>query len=226
MSSSSFNNAGTATFDSLLLQSLMGRLQLRPPYLDTNSFLSQSLDEFLLGPDPNLLLSEVEEDASPSYGECGRERSLLEKEEAKLEREIIRIVHSGSADEALKPNSGQSVAIGEHHICVGFHQDPGTADHRVWEWHGHVMLFDEENGYSPEYVYGNYFERLPKNPKGVDVVDEEEEEEDPEEEGEEEEREIDGVKSSGLKDLIGDGKEECSGGRVIHRNFLNTGSTR
>ncbi|KAL4185659.1 hypothetical protein AMTRI_Chr10g231830 [Amborella trichopoda] len=26
---------------------------------------------------------------------------------------------------------------------------------------GHMMLFDEENGYSPEYIYGNYFERAP-----------------------------------------------------------------
>ncbi|KAB2631189.1 hypothetical protein D8674_008708 [Pyrus ussuriensis x Pyrus communis] len=49
--------------------------------------------------------------------------------------------------------------IGEHHICIGFHEEL-RSEYRVWEWHGHIMLFDEENGYTPEYIYGNYFEEL------------------------------------------------------------------
>ncbi|CAA6654911.1 unnamed protein product [Spirodela intermedia] len=56
-----------------------------------------------------------------------------------------------------------------HNICVGYHQESGS-EYRVWEWHGHIMLFDEENGYVPEYIYGNYFERIPVSrvPKEVD----------------------------------------------------------
>nr|GMD46582.1 uncharacterized protein LOC109182338 [Ipomoea batatas] len=86
------------------------------------------------------------------------EINALAREESKLEKEIIRTIHSGSTD-SLKPNSGQAVTIGEHHICVGFHEDEDS-DYRVWEWHGHIILFDDENGYNPEYIYGNYFERL------------------------------------------------------------------
>ncbi|KAB2619823.1 hypothetical protein D8674_041295 [Pyrus ussuriensis x Pyrus communis] len=49
--------------------------------------------------------------------------------------------------------------IWEHHICIGLHEEL-RSEYRVWEWHGHIMLFDEENGYTPEYIYGNYFEGL------------------------------------------------------------------
>ncbi|XP_050241259.1 uncharacterized protein LOC126690173 [Quercus robur] len=31
---------------------------------------------------------------------------------------------------------------------------------RVWEWHKHVVFYDDENGYMQEYVYGNYFKRM------------------------------------------------------------------
>ena len=58
------------------------------------------------------------------------------------------MILSGNID-SLKPNSVQAVTFGEHHICVGFHEEKGS-DYRVWEWHGHIMLFDEENGYTPE----------------------------------------------------------------------------
>lgn len=135
-----------------------------------------------------------------------KERSLLAEEEAKLEKEIIRIIHSANPVEALKPNSGQSVSIGEHSICVGFHEESGS-EYRVWEWHGHLIIFDEEEGYSPEYIYGSYFERL---------VDEK--------------RKKNNVNGSpGLRDLIGDrahgvGSGRSAGVRVLHRSSLNTGS--
>uniref|UniRef100_A0A1D1YV78 Uncharacterized protein n=1 Tax=Anthurium amnicola TaxID=1678845 RepID=A0A1D1YV78_9ARAE len=215
----SFNNGcypGSPSFDNLLLQSLMGRLQLRPPYLGTNSFLAQSLDEFLLQDES---LSADDADESPRGG--GRERSRLAGEEARLEKEIIRIVRSGAALEALKPNSGQSVAIGEHNICVGYHEEPGS-EYRIWEWHGHIMLFDEENGYSPEYIYGNYFERLPlsagpKEGSGGGGSGEDDE-------GKKEK----GSGNPGLRDLIGEEKDSVANkvGRVLHRNSLGAGSAK
>ncbi|MDD0160929.1 hypothetical protein PSY24_23360, partial [Shigella flexneri] len=86
-------------------------------------------------------------------------RRTLAREEAKLEKEIVRLALAGEGEEALKPNSGQPDAAGDHHICVGFHDDSG-GEYRVWEWHGHVMIFDDEDGYSAEYIYGNHFEPL------------------------------------------------------------------
>ncbi|ERN10172.1 hypothetical protein AMTRI_Chr08g163370 [Amborella trichopoda] len=178
------NNSNSTNFDNLLLRTLMGRLQLRPPYLNNNSFLSQNLDDFLL----------------EATTEDDDEKTPLAKEELKLEREIVRLIHMGNT-ETLKPNSSQAVTIGEHHVCVGFHEDPGS-EYRVWEWHGHIMLFDEENGYSPEYIYGNYFERAPVK----------------------EEKESDGESENvGLRELIGDAGSD--GGRIVRRN-LNAGSKK
>ncbi|OVA03539.1 hypothetical protein BVC80_1651g43 [Macleaya cordata] len=199
MSSYNSNN----NFDSLLLQSLMGRLQLRPPYLNTNSFLSQSLEDFLL--DTNSINDNDDDD--------NEEKTQLAKEESKLEKDIIRIILSGNT-ETLKPNSGQAVTVGEHHICVGFHQETGS-DYRVWEWHGHIMLFDEENGYTPEYIYGNYFERPQVKVSSVVAAKEEKQEE--EEEKEEK------VGNLGLRELI-DGGDSITG-RILHRN-MNAGSPR
>ena len=141
---SSFTN--NTNLDNLLLQTLMGRLQLRP---QTNPLFSQSLEDLLFNTANNNLSDDDENDES---------KSQLAKEESKLEKEIICVILSGKTD-SLKPNSGQAVTIGEHHICVGFHEEKGS-DYRVWEWHGHIMLFDDENGYTPKYIYGNYFERL------------------------------------------------------------------
>ncbi|KAJ4978549.1 hypothetical protein NE237_009329 [Protea cynaroides] len=191
-----FNNNNN--YDSLLLQTLMGRLQLRSPDLHTNSYLSQSLEDFLL--DTNGLTDD---------DDAAADRTPLAKEEAKLEKEIIRIILSSNI-ESLKPNSGQAVTIGEHHICVGFHEDTGS-DYRVWEWHGHIMLFDEENGYSPEYIYGNYFERAPK--RTPEAEKDEEKNTEKEEQG----------GSLGLRELIGGGNS--IGGRILHRN-MNSGSMR
>ncbi|XP_039059134.1 uncharacterized protein LOC120202844 [Hibiscus syriacus] len=192
---SSFSN--TTNFDSLLLQSLMGRLQIRPPTNISNSFLNQSLEDLLFDA---ANLSDSDSDDS--------DKTQLAKEESKLEKEIIRIILSGKTD-SLKPNSGQAVNINDHHICITFHEENGS-DYRVWEWHGHIMLFDEENGYSPEYIYGNYFERLQgKTTVNGDKKKEEEEEK---------------VVNLGLRDLI-DGGDDSGRGRILHRN-INAGSPR
>ncbi|KAH0928625.1 LOW QUALITY PROTEIN: hypothetical protein HID58_014352 [Brassica napus] len=191
---SSFNG----NMDNLLLQTLLGRLQIRPP---NSPFLSQSLDDLLFKSD-DTDNDDDDEDLDP--------HNNLEREEAKLEKELIRVIVSGRID-SLKPNSGQAVTVNEHHICVGFHEDE-ESDYRVWEWHGHIMLFDEENGYTPEYIYGNYFERLPVKllpSRGV---------------WKEVKEEVEEVESlGGLRELIdgGDGDR----GRVLHRN-VNIGSSR
>ncbi|RRT54380.1 hypothetical protein B296_00043061 [Ensete ventricosum] len=223
--------AGCSSTDQLLLQALMSRLHLRPPYLDTNSFLSHSLDDFLLrdrGSDAEGSDGDEEDDDEDGgdgqhgafFGDGSRNRRLLVKEEAKLEKEIVRIVHSGDAVEALKANSGQSVAIGDHNICVAVHEEAGS-EYRVWEWHGHIMLFDEENGYSAEYIYGNYFERLPEKKKKGRKQDDD----DAGEDGEDMTR-IKAGGNSGLRDLIQDSKDSIGNGagRVLHRNSLKDGS--
>lgn len=122
--------------DASRLSNMMEKLQVRPPYLDTDALISNAWDKVI-------------ED------EC---KSKLAKETAKLEQKIVRMILSGKGDE-LKPNSGQSVEVGEHHICVGCTEKPESG-YRVWQWHGHIMLYDEEKGFRLEYIYGNYFQRL------------------------------------------------------------------
>ncbi|KAA8516468.1 hypothetical protein F0562_017026 [Nyssa sinensis] len=193
----------TPNFDNLLLQSLMGRLQIRPPNLQSAPFLNQTLEDLLF--DINNLSDDGDGDDD--------NKTQLAKEESKLEKEIIRTILSGKT-ETLKPNSGQAVTIGEHHICVGFHEETGS-DYRVWEWHGHIMLFDEENGYTPEYIYGNYFERVPVKSVAVPKTDDEKEEEEEEEEVK--------VGNLGLRELIESGDSGSS--RILHRN-MNAASPR
>ncbi|KAJ8631677.1 hypothetical protein MRB53_025000 [Persea americana] len=196
---SSFNGKSPMENQSLLLQSLMGKLQIRPSYLNTNSFLSESLEDFLSS-DPNLSDDDDEEEEES-------DKTHLAKEESKLEKEIIRRILTGKAD-SLKPNSGDAVTVGEHHICVGFHEEPGS-DYRVWEWHGHIMLLDEENGYTPEYIYGNYFERVAAKERTGRAAEDEEEK--------------DTGGDVGLRGLIADG--DLTNGRIVRRN-LNVGSPR
>lgn len=174
--------------DNFLLQTLLGRLHIRPP--NSSPLLSQSLDN-------------SDGDDDDDDGDSG---NSLDREEARLEKELIRVIVSGRID-SLKANSGQAVTVNEHHICVGFHEDE-ESDYRVWEWHGQIMLFDEENGYTPEYIYGNYFERL--LPKKKEAKQEAEEEE---------------VENLGLRELIDGGGGDDARGRVIHRN-INIGSSR
>lgn len=137
----------------------------------------------------------------------------MSKEEAKLEKQLIKIILSGNT-ETLKPNSGQAISVGEHHICVGFHEESGS-EYRVWEWHGHIMLFDEDNGYTPEYIYGNYFERL-VGKAGVSGV---KKKEDPVEE----EESVEKNENLGLRELIESG--DSTGSRILHRS-INAGEPR
>ncbi|KAK8632238.1 hypothetical protein V6N13_072633 [Hibiscus sabdariffa] len=190
-------------FDNLLLQTLLGRLQIRPPdnTIRNDSFLTQSLEDLLLD-------AANSSDSDPDDSN----KTQLAKEESRLEKEIIRTILSGKTD-PLKPNSGQAVTINDHHICISFQEEKGS-DYRVWEWHGHIMLFDEEDGYTPEYIYGNYFERLQVKPL-VSPVEEEK--------GDEaEEKTV--VVTSGLRELIV-GDADAGRGRILHRN-INAGSPR
>ncbi|KMS95361.1 hypothetical protein BVRB_009070 [Beta vulgaris subsp. vulgaris] len=209
--SSSFNSSSTPKFDNLLLQSLMGRLQLRqqPP-----SLLSQSFDDLLLDAAGRLSDYSLSSDEGDFIDNGGDNKTQLSKEESKLEKELIKIILTGNT-QSLKPNSGQAVAIGEHHVCVGFHEETGS-DYRVWEWHGHIMLFDEEDGYTPEYIYGNYFERL----MGKAGRREKEDKEDEEKEEEENEHKVENL---GLRELI-EGADSA-GSRILHQS-RNAGSPR
>ncbi|KAI5077297.1 hypothetical protein GOP47_0007121 [Adiantum capillus-veneris] len=94
---------------------------------------------------------------------CGR----LAHEEILLEERVVQIITAGDL-QTLKPTSSRSVAVGDHHICVTFLNDL-TFGYRVSEWHGLILLYDDENGYVPEHVYGNffYFWPLPKNSNGL-----------------------------------------------------------
>ncbi|XP_078160651.1 uncharacterized protein LOC144556042 [Carex rostrata] len=199
MASPSKNGASQTPIDAYFLQNMMSRLQLRPPYLDSNSFLTNSLEDLLLLSN-SLPDSDADADSDPdpdfSPDSDGRRRALA-KEEAKVEKEIIRLVRSGDADQLLKPNSGHSVSIGDHNICVGFHVDK-EAEYRVWEWHGHIMLYDEDEGYTAEYVYGNHFERLVEDNKKKSKEEKD--------------------SSSGLRDLISG--DSGSAGRVLHRKSV------
>lgn len=216
---SSFNSTtSTPHFDNLLLQTLMGRLQLRPPapLHNPSSLPPQSLEDLLL----NNLLSDFDSDSDNDNDDSSSSsKTQLAKEESKLEKEIIRTILSGKT-EILKPNSGQAVTVGEHHICVGFHEDTDS-DYRVWEWHGHIMLFDEENGYTPEYIYGNYFERVNKKEmKDKKKKNEEPNADDRDQKSDDKEEK---VLNLGLRELIDSG-DSCTG-RILHRN-MNAGSPR
>ncbi|BBN07084.1 hypothetical protein MPTK1_4g00860 [Marchantia polymorpha subsp. ruderalis] len=83
-------------------------------------------------------------------------RSRLAQEEAAIENKIVDWILDGEW-QSLRPNSGISVEVRGSHVCVDYHEESG---YRVWEWHGHCMMYEEGEGYCPEYIYGNYFEPL------------------------------------------------------------------
>ncbi|CAM6091972.1 unnamed protein product [Calypogeia fissa] len=85
-----------------------------------------------------------------------KQRSKLAQEEAAIESKIVEHILDGQW-EPLHPNSGTSVDIRGSHLCVDYHDEVG---YRVWEWHGHCMTYEDGEGYTPEYIYGNYFEPL------------------------------------------------------------------
>ncbi|XP_047330650.1 uncharacterized protein LOC124934202 [Impatiens glandulifera] len=202
---SSFNS--TPNFDNLMLQTLMGKLQIRPPNTQSSSpFSNKTLEDILIDAISNI----------PDDEENDDEKTELAREESKVEKEIIRTILSGKI-ETLKPNSGQAISIGEHHICVGYHEEPDS-DYRVWEWHGHIMLFDDEDGYTPEYIYGNYFEKqnLKSKPVVENLVDEDDDDDEKLEEIEEKKSNL------GLRELIESGDSGSS--RILHRN-VSAGSS-
>ncbi|KAL2344978.1 hypothetical protein Fmac_006263 [Flemingia macrophylla] len=209
---SAFRSNSNSNLDNLLLETMMGRLQLRSPM--NNPLVTQSLEDFLF--------SDLDDDDDEEDHD-GEGKSELMREEAKLEREIIKIILSGDGESRLKPNSGQAVSVRDHHICVGF-QDEEASSYRVWEWHGHIMAFDDEFGYNPEYIYGNYFQwfkpRAPGAAAAAAAVEAlgKKEEEDEAEEGEEEKQE-----NQGLRELI-DTKDSTEA-RILHRN-INAASPR
>ncbi|XP_071710094.1 uncharacterized protein [Rutidosis leptorrhynchoides] len=208
---SSFTN--TSNIDNLFLQTLMGRLQIRPQnplQPQISPLFNQTLEDLLLDTINNI--SDTDTDHDDNDESSISNKTQLAKEESKLEKEIIKIILSGKSEETLKPNSGQAVSISEHHICVGYHVDSGS-EYRVWEWHGHIMLFDEENGYNPEYIYGNYFERL--RVVNGNVKESEKVVKGAENDGDNKE---DKNVNFGLKDLIGS-SDDSGSGRILHRNM-------
>ena len=136
-------------FESLLMKSFINGLRPNPCDITPRS-------------DINLLSA----DLTPSLplissSLIGRDESGLgyvAREETKIEGEIIRIIISGVTD-SLRPNSGQPIPIYGHNSCIGFHDERGS-EHRVWECHGHVTTYDENNCRSLEYSFRNYIERL------------------------------------------------------------------
>ena len=146
-------------FDNLLLESFLNRIHHNPSNLNTGSNMDHLLSTILT---PSLPLissppSGLDEISSMPNGPDEPGLGYVAKEEAKVEAEIVCTILSGNMD-LLQPNSGQPVMICGHNICVGFREEMGS-EYRAWEWHGHVMTYDEENRYSLEYIYGNYFER-------------------------------------------------------------------
>nr|XP_043609613.1 uncharacterized protein LOC122581442 [Erigeron canadensis] len=215
--------------NNLFLQTLMGRLQIRPqqnnplqPQQPTSQLFNQTLEDLLLDTINNI---SDDQDSDVDDDTDKRGRTQLAKEESKLEKEVIKIILSGKSEETLKPNSGQAVTVGEHehHICVGYHVEQGS-EYRVWEWHGHIMLFDDENGYNPEYIYGNYFERLRGNVNlNVNVNVKKDDEKVVNGDDDVDDKDEKNV-NFGLKELIGS-SEESGSGRILHRN-MNAGSSR
>ncbi|GLT79247.1 hypothetical protein SLA2020_507410 [Shorea laevis] len=195
-----------------LIDSLMEKLQIGP----TSSF---SLEKF---PSPSSSIDEILaplENLEEGVDEQGRtaddrHRERLLKEERELEEEVVRLIISGKT-ESLMVNSGQAVTLRDHYVCVSSRKDR-DGEYRIWEWHGHIMLFNERGEFSPEYFYGNYFERLPERTSfdlyyeesGL-VVEVEEDEED------------DGPPPAqldlGLRGLIS-GINCTNSGRIVHRN--------
>jgi hypothetical protein len=90
---------------------------------------------------------------------CDALRTKLAEEEAALEDMIVDLIVDEQW-EILLPNSGRSVVLGDRKsVSVFYNEDSGSA-YRTWEWHGHVMVYEDGEGYVPEYIYGNYFEPL------------------------------------------------------------------
>lgn len=95
-----------------------------------------------------------------SDSRCGSNiRSKVVEEETTLEDMIVGLILNGQW-EVLEPNSGKSIVLGNgKSVSVSYQEEQGSG-YRTWEWHGHVVVYEDGEGYVPEYVYGNYFEPL------------------------------------------------------------------
>lgn len=150
--------------------------------MDPYSFL-RSLDDRpaslngLNGLNPLSTLSGLNMDLSLPVDVRGKGR--IAREEAALQAILVQRITNGNWD-SLKPNSGKAISVDDHHICVAYHEDRESG-FRVWEWHGHLLIFDDDAGFSPEYTYGNFFQ--PLEAKKEDCVDDDEEEEEEEDDG-------------------------------------------
>jgi hypothetical protein len=171
----------------------MDRLQLRGP--ENKSLFSKSYEDFLFS-------EEEDDDDQPHAYQDGKQ--AIYKEESKLEAEIIKLILTGKGD-TLKPNSGEAISLRESNICVGCHEEE-EGEYLVWEWHGHIMGYTDEHGFAPEYIYGNYFQRIvPVERSDAANVE-------------------DDAVNKGLKDLIDDAVTVSTNpGRILHRN-LNAGN--
>ncbi|XP_077214394.1 uncharacterized protein LOC143849290 [Tasmannia lanceolata] len=65
--------------------------------------------------------------------------------------------HHSSSSNKLQRLSREGITIGDHGICVGFHEE---RNYLAWQWHGHIILSDQENGYTRKHIYGHYYERV------------------------------------------------------------------
>ncbi|KAH0454480.1 hypothetical protein IEQ34_016404 [Dendrobium chrysotoxum] len=93
--------------------------------------------------------------------------------EIKLQAIISRMAIEIHEKHAVFPLE-QSVALGDHNISLGVHED-AAGSYRVGEWDGvYIMVVDDEGAFTAEYVYGNHFERMMDEKVKEDVDDEEE----------------------------------------------------
>jgi hypothetical protein len=197
MSSSPNNNSSSTTtttsttLDTYFLETLMDRLQLRGP--DNKPILDKSYEDFLFSEEED----DDDEDDQPRAYQDGKK--AIYKEESRLEAEIIKLILTGKGD-TLKPNSGEAISLRESNICVGCHEEE-EGEYLVWEWHGHIMGYTDEHGFAPEYIYGNYFQRIvPVERSDTAHVE-------------------DDAVNKGLKDLIDDAVS-TNPGRILHRNLI------
>ncbi|XXG78971.1 hypothetical protein AAC387_Pa09g0137 [Persea americana] len=127
---------------------LLERIQLNDPNLSDN--FSQLVNDLICSIlSPSIPLSSSIDERAQMIN--------VAKEEAKVKEEIIRIIVSGNSD-SLPANSGQSIMTAGHNVCIGV-QETGY-DEKVWEWHSHIVLYEDELEFMPEYFYGSFNERL------------------------------------------------------------------
>lgn len=83
-------------------------------------------------------------------------------EEAAVEETVVEMIIRGEWT-ALKPNSGESVGMGDHYVCVYCEQqqDMGSL-YKIWQWNGFVRIYSCEEGGAArrDYICGHYFEAV------------------------------------------------------------------